>query len=202
MAHMHNFFEVMKSWKRNDGALHLYALPDDEELLDRFEVAQEAFVGIDELPPMPRAWLHATVQRMAQFDDEVTQRELTELGRALTDELAGVDAFDLELGPPVARQTAVECAATSTEAWDELLTAARRALRSVWDTHLPDRPYGPHVSLAYAIGDVDDDEIASRLAGMEPLGPMGVAQVHLVSVTARPELGVFDFTSLANWDLA
>lgn len=199
---MHNFFEVMTSWKRYDGALHLYALPDDEELLDRFVAAQEAFAGIPQLPPMPRAWLHATVQRMAQFDDEVTQPELTALGRAMTDELAGVDAFSLDLGPPIARQTAVECAATSTEAWDALGTAVRRALRAVWDTHVPDRPYGPHVSLSYAIGDVADEDIASRLAGMGPPGPMEVSQVHLVSVTARPEVGIFDFTSLATWDLA
>lgn len=199
---MHNFFEYMKSWKRNDGALHLYVLPEPEELLDRLVDAQESLAGIPQLPPMPRSWLHATVQRMPKFDDEVTQVELTEFGRVMTDELAGVPGFTLPLGPPIARQASVECSATSTEAWDELLSAVRRSVRAVWAEALPDRPYGPHVSLSYAVANVPDEEITARLAGMRPLGDMKVSQVHLVSVTARPELGVFDFTSLASWDLA
>lgn len=198
---MHNFFEAMEPWARNDGSLHLYVLPDDDTQ-ERLAAAQSLFEDLEALPPMPQPYLHLTLQRLAQFDDELKQAELSSLGSALTEALATVPAFDLELEAPRADPTAVVTPAAPSQAWDQLRAAVAAGVGQVLPGELPTPPHSPHVSLAYALGEVPDDVIASRLADAEPIGTLAVRAVHLVSVTVRPEVGLFDFTHLANWDLA
>lgn len=189
----------MTPWERNDGSLHLYVLPD-EVLADRLEQAQSALAGVPDLPPMPRPWLHFTVNRLAQFDD-LGQRKLSALASALTDRLAGVEPFDLDLGAPEAGEGAVEVKAEPVPGWESLVGAVRSAALDSFGATLPDSPDAPHVTLAYATGDVDDAVLAERLAGLPALGRFRVAEVHLMSVTVRPEVGIFDFVELANWSL-
>ncbi|MBB1515523.1 2'-5' RNA ligase family protein [Tessaracoccus sp. MC1679] len=196
---MQSFFASMTPWDQPDGSLHVYVLPDDEAA-DRLEDLQSRLAGVPNLPVMPRAWLHFTVNRLAQFDD-LSMAELTRLGDALTVELAGVPAFDLEVGAPEVHDVAVECVAGSTSGWESLVDAVRRAALATFGGTMPDRPYAPHVTLAYATGEVSDDEVRGRLTGAAPVGRMRVATAHLLSVTVRPELGWFDFIELANWSL-
>ncbi|MCC2592415.1 2'-5' RNA ligase family protein [Tessaracoccus sp. OS52] len=198
---MRDFFGQMDPWKRDDGALHLYVLPDDEAI-DRVAATQRLLAGMDELPPMPAPYLHATVQRLAQFDDELTQVELSRLGDALTAALRDVPTFELEFGDPRVEESAVVCHAEANEGWDRLLAAVVTGLGDALPGELPEPPRGPHVSLAYAKGDVSDDEVTARLAEAPRVGTLRVDAVHLVSVTVRPEVGIFDFTHLASWDLA
>lgn len=197
---MRNFFDSTAPWERNDGSLHLYVVPDTA-LGDRLVEAQARLQGIPDLPTLPRPWLHFTINRLAQFDD-IGQRELSRLADALTQRLVDVPAFDLELGEPVVQDTAVEVVAAPTPGWDLLVTAVRDAALDTFGGTMPDSPHAPHVSLAYATGPVDDGWVREKLAGLRPLGRFQVGAVHLVSVTVRPELGVFDFVELANWPLA
>ena len=196
---MQSFFDSMTPWDHNDGSLHVYVLPDDE-VADRIEDLQERLAGLPHLPLMPRAWLHFTVNRLAQFDD-LSMAELTRLADALTLELAGVGAFDLEVGAPQVHEVAVECVAAAVPGWEALVDAVRRAALGTFGGTIPDRPYAPHVSLGYATGEVSDDELRARLVGAPALGRVRVGRVHLVSVTVRPEIGTFDFVELANWSL-
>lgn len=196
---MQSFFDSMTPWDHNDGSLHVYVLPD-EGVADRIEQLQARIDGVPELPLMPRAWLHFTVNRLAQFDD-LSMAELTRLADALTAELAGVAAFDLEAGAPQVHDVAVECVAEATAGWDALVDGVRRAALATFGGTMPDRPYAPHVTLAYATGDVSDEELGARLEAAPELGRVHVGTVHLVSVTVRPELGTFDFVELANWTL-
>lgn len=198
---MRNFFETMEPWARNDGALHLYVLPD-ETALGRLGGAQSLFADLAPLPPMPEPYLHLTLQRLAQFDDELKQAELSQLGAALTESLSEFPAFDLDLGAPRAEETAVVSTAARSTAWDRLREIVAATLGSVLPGELPPPPHAPHVSLAYCTGEVPDDEVDSRLAGAEPIGSLRVGEIHLVSVTVRPDVGIFDFTHLANWELA
>lgn len=197
---MENFFASMEPWRKPEGALHLYVLPSDDDI-ERFTAARDALSGIEHLPLMPAPYLHCTVQRLAQFDDEVTQPDLTRLGTILDETCATLPAFTLNLGPVRAGTLAMECWAAPSQEWDALVTASRSSVTQAWGTPPPAAPAGPHLSLGYATGPVPHDLVSDRLAGLEPLGALRVDTLHLVSVTVRPERGTFDFTSLANWDL-
>lgn len=197
---MRSFFKAMAPWPQNEGSLHLYALPD-EATRERLRTAQEALAGIDHLPTMPPAYLHLTVQRLSQFDD-LPQAELTRLAAHLTARIDEIASFTLDLGAPTLRETAVEVPAAPSAGWDALVSAVRRGLTDAFpDDDLLPPPHAPHLSLAYATGDAPDEAVADALRGLFPLGVMRVDGVQLVSVTVRPELGIFDFTELAGWPL-
>lgn len=196
---MHSFFDAMTPWARNDGSLHVYALPDDG-VTDALMAASERLDGLAALPRMPRSWLHFTVGRLAQYDD-LGQAGLTRLADEIGARIAEVPAFELRLGAPEVWGQSVNCSAEPSGAWDRLVTAVRDAASAFSDEPLPPAPHCPHVSLAYATGEVADDEVRARLADAPAVGPVAVRAVHLVSVTVRPEVGTFDWTELANWDL-
>lgn len=195
---MRSFFSQMTPWPRNDGSLHLYALPDDGAR-QRLDEAAALIEGVPDLPPVPDAWRHFTVRRLAQFDD-LKQAELSRLADALTAQLDGVAAFDLNVGTPQVHDQAVECVAEPVPGWEALVGAVGRAAEAFGGEVL-DPPYAPHITLAYATGDVDDAELRRRLANAPAIGTVHIGQVHLVSVTVRPELGWFDWVELANWSL-
>lgn len=197
---MESFFETMEPWRKPEGSLHLYVLPGEEDK-DRFVEAQESLAGIDDLPLMPSSYLHCTVARLAQFDEDVTQAEYTRLGDALQELCSGLRSFTLHFGPPQADDVAVGCWASASDDWDRLVEGCRRTVAETWGSDAPAPPAAPHLSLAYSNGSADDTLVATRLAEAQPLGAVRVQKLHLVSVTVRPERGTFDFTELANWDL-
>ena len=196
---MRSFFDYMPPWVRNEGSLHVYALPDDPA---RERLAEESLRldGVVGLPRMPEPWLHLTVSRLSQFDD-LSHAELTRLAEALGREVEGLGAFDVALGAPAAGAHTVGCSAPSSPQWEALVSGVRRAASDTFGGELPPPPHAPHASLAYATGDVDDTLVASRLVGAAEIGLVRIDRVHLVSVTVRPELGTFDWIELANVDL-
>lgn len=197
---MESFFEAMTRWRKPEGALHLYVLPN-EEALDRFVDIGEVLAGIEHLPLMPASYLHGTVTRLGHHDEDITQARYTLLGDALQSFCSDLGPFTLTFGPPGIHGNAVVCTASPSREWNELVAGCRRTVSQSWGGELPAPPAVPHLSLAYAKGNVDDAQVSARLADVAPLGEMRVATLHLVSVTARAERGTFDFTELANWDL-
>lgn len=196
---MRSFFDYMPPWVRNEGSLHVYALPDDRAR-DRLAEESLRLDGIVGLPRMPEPWLHLTVSRLSQFDD-LSHAELTRLAEALGREVEGLGAFDVALGAPAAGAHTVGCSAPSSPQWEALVSGVRRAASDTFCGELPPPPHAPHASLAYATGDVDDTLVASRLVGAAEIGLVRIDRVHLVSVTVRPDLGTFDWIELANVDL-
>ena len=196
---MRSFFDYMPPWVRNEGSLHVYALPDDRAR-DRLAEESLRLDGVVGLPRMPEPWLHLTVSRLSQFDD-LSHAELTRLAEALGREVEGLGAFDVALGAPAAGAHTVGCSAPSSPQWEALVSGVRRAASDTFGGELPPPPHAPHASLAYATGDVDDTLVASRLVGAAEIGLVRIDRVHLVSVTVRPELGTFDWIELANVDL-
>ena len=196
---MRSFFDYMPPWVRNEGSLHVYALPDDRAR-DRLAEESLRLDGIVGLPRMPEPWLHLTVSRLSQFDD-LSHAELTRLAEALGREVEGLGAFDVALGAPAAGAHTVGCSAPASPQWEALVSGVRRAASDTFGGELPPPPHAPHASLAYATGDVDDTLVASRLVGAAEIGLVRIDRVHLVSVTVRPDLGTFDWIELANVDL-
>ena len=196
---MRSFFDYMPPWVRNEGSLHVYALPDDRAR-DRLAEESLRLDGIVGLPRMPEPWLHLTVSRLSQFDD-LSHAELTRLAEALGREVEGLGAFDVALGAPAAGAHTVGCSAPPSPQREALGSGVRRAASDTLGGELPPPPHAPHASLAYATGDVDDTLVASRLVGAAEIGLVRIDRVHLVSVTVRPDLGTFDWIELANVDL-
>ncbi|NHB85740.1 hypothetical protein G7085_17260 [Tessaracoccus sp. HDW20] len=174
-------------------------MPDDD-VADRLEEVSLRLEGLGSLPRQPRAWLHLTVARLPQFDD-LGQAELTRLCDRIGAALERVPAFELQVGDARLEPTSVTCTGAPSTGWDALVAAVRGAAAGFDDRPLPPAPHAPHVTLAYATGAVDDAGVEARLAGSGPIGTVPVSRVHLVSVTVRPEVGTFDWTELANWDL-
>ncbi len=197
---MKSFFTGMEPWRKPEGSLHFYVLPGEEDR-DRFIDAQEALADIDNLPLMPASYLHCTVARLAQFDEDVTQAEYTQLGDALQELCSGLSSFTLDFGAPQAVANAVGSWASPSKDWDALVEGCRRTVSETWGSDAFDSPAAPHLSLAYAKGPVDDAVVTGRITDAQPIGAVHVGTLHLVSVTVRPERGTFDFTELANWDL-
>ncbi len=197
---MKSFFDAMEPWRKSEGSLHLYVLPDEEES-ERFVAAQEALAGIANLPLMPAPYLHCTVQRLAQFDEDISQSEFSRLGDALGKVCAELPPFALDLKAPRADETAVVCWGDRSQDWNRLVQGCLQTVTETWGGETPAPPSGPHVSLAYANGPVDRDLVGAQLANVEPPGTLHARTLHLVSVTVRPARGTFDFTELANWDL-
>ncbi|HMR50619.1 MAG TPA: hypothetical protein PKE40_14060 [Arachnia sp.] len=197
---MRSFFDAMAPWPQQEGSLHLYVLPDDAAR-ERLRTAQEALAGIAHLPLMPPAYLHFTVQRLTQFDD-LPQAELSRVAGHLTTRIDELGRFALHLGAPARHETAIEITAAPSGEWDALVAAVRRGLVDAFpgDDLLPP-PHAPHLSLAYATGPASDDAVERALEQVSPIGEVIVDGVQLVSVTVRPELGIFDFTELAGWEL-
>lgn len=195
---MRSFFEQMAPWPQNDGSLHLYALPDDAAR-ERLDDAAALIDGVPNLPLVPDAWRHFTVRRLAQFDN-LKQAELSRLAECVTAELEHVGPFTLDVGTPQVHDQAVECVAEAVPGWEALIEAAGRAAEA-FGGEVMAPPYAPHLTLAYATGDVPDADVRRRLADAPAIGSVPIGQVHLVSVTVRPELGWFDWVELANWSL-
>ncbi|AQP46506.1 hypothetical protein BW730_02070 [Tessaracoccus aquimaris] len=196
---MQSFFDGIDGWDRNDGSLHVYALPD-EGVADRLESLSERLDGVPGLPRMPRSWLHFTISRLAQYDD-LGQANLTRLADAIGARLSTVGPFDLRVGAPRATDKAVDCTAEPSPEWDALVAAVRgAAVEAFPEDELPAGPHAPHVALAYAVGEVPDADLEARLADAPEVGTVPIRGLHLVSVTMRPEVGTFDWTELANWE--
>ncbi|MBK7820929.1 MAG: hypothetical protein IPJ61_07560 [Tessaracoccus sp.] len=196
---MRSFFDHMTPWLRNEGSLHVYALPDDR-VRERLVEASLLIDGVVGLPRMPESWLHMTVSRLAQFDD-LPAAELTRLAAALGREVEGIGAFDIDFSAPWVSTDTVGCSGPSVPQWEALVSGVRRAASDSLGGELPAPPRTPHTSLAYAIQDIDDGPVLARLEGAPQVGPMRIDRVHLVSVTVRPEVGTFDWIELANIEL-
>lgn len=195
---MRSFFDQMTPWAQPHGSLHLYALPDDDAQ-ERLDAAAALLDGVPNLPVCPGTWRHFTVRRLEQFDD-LKHVELSRLAECLSHELEHLSPVHLAVGSPQVMDHAVECVAEGNEAWDSLVEAVGRAA-AAFGGEVLEPPHAPHLSLAYATGEVDDAEVRRRLEDASEIGEVRLGSVHLVSVTVRPELGWFDWVELANWSL-
>jgi 2'-5' RNA ligase len=191
------FARMTWPWQRD--ALHVYALPDPalRAALTPFHRPIEAvpFCAVQ-----PAEFLHATVTRFPWFLADPAIPPIEEVTAAVAEAVSGLAPFTVELGGPVITEYGVVVDAPASPAWDELVDGVR-AVATTLDTErqLPNRPYGPHVSVGYGVADGDGELLQGPLDAVAAPGPfrMRVAEVHLLSVHQEPDRGIFSWDPIA-----
>lgn len=158
---MRNFFDTtVDDWTDPAGQLHAYLLPD-EEFLSWVEPGLEALSAFDCLAPQPPQALHATVQRFPYLLSSPCDVEA--FAAAVAERRPG--AVELSFARPTSDDLAVISLGRGT-GWEELTEAVRSAAAEVGGDpaiHY-NPPFGPHITLAYGVGDGDSEEILAALA--------------------------------------
>lgn len=130
-----------------------------------------ALWGLRGIDLVPERWLHLTMQGIA-FAEEIAPATVAEIGEVARDLLAGVPSVDAVVGRPQVHRGGVICDVTPTTRLAAIRGQVRRAIGIVLG---PNRVPGdegsfwPHVSLAYAAGDVPAAGVIDALASVGPV---------------------------------
>ena len=157
---MQSFFTNPATHIGDEGQLHLWAMasPLIREALHPFALACEPFpfLGLQ-----PAADLHATVLRLAPADGDPGAFVDT-----FTHEAGGIGPLSIPLGWPIIANNSVICVGEHTQQWDAFVAAARRASVAAFgeDAAPYEAPFGPHVTVAYGVGQGQDAPVEDELA--------------------------------------
>jgi hypothetical protein len=185
-------------WRAPQRCLHVYALPaEGAGIRTDFEAISSALIGIPSLARQPNQYLHATVQRLDAFEEEVAGGAGIALADALESAVTAHLPFELEFAPPVAGTHAVEAIGTAGWEWRSLTESVRAAITDVGlASALTPPPAAPHYSVAYCRTAVADREVADALAIVERPSRFTVESLALVSVDKDVEAGGVRFRVL------
>lgn len=202
---MRNFFgHGITDWTRLRDSLHVYVLAD-EALRTAVAGYQAAIETYPDCAVQPPDYLHATVQRLPWFCTDLSTDDVARLTAALADRLGPVAPFTVELDRPVVNDGGVNVHTSRSASWDVLVDTVREAAVAVLGSEPPlgRPPFGPHVSLGYAIGDGDNTVLQSALDRMAGPGPLllRVEEVHLLSVHQHPDAGTFTWDAISTAQL-
>lgn len=159
---MRDFFSTtVDDWTDPAGQLHAYLIPDGDFLA----WARPALAALEPFPCLatqPEGGLHATVQRFPHLLSEEVDVEA--FARAVAARRPG--PLELDFSAPISDGTAVLTLGRGS-GWERLIEAVRGACAEVKGQRAVhyDPPFGPHITLAYGIGDGDDEEILAALGG-------------------------------------
>lgn len=195
---MRSFFETVPAarWPRSQGRLHVYAVADGAvaEMAATFQQLL-AERGVTGLSRQPAAYLHMTIEMIQRYVEDLTEDQLTGLRTALTARIAGVPAFDLQVGPALVAAHSITLDAVPDQPWRQLRHAVRQAAVDALgaDAVKPlAGPGRPHVTFGYAVTDVDIEPHLGALNNCR-LGraTMPIEQVQLLAVDQNPSVGVY-----------
>jgi len=195
---MQSFFEAVPAakWVRSTGRLHVYAVAGGE-VAAMAEGYQRLLAerGVAGLSRQPASYLHLTVELIQRYVDELTGDQLEQLVAALAGRIAAVPAFDMQIGPALVALHSITLDAVPDQPWQLLRRSVREAIVAVLgeDAVAPlAGPGRPHITLGYAVGDVDIDPHLSALNNCR-LGRavMPIERVYLVAVDQDPVAGVY-----------
>lgn len=149
----------------------------------------------ERLGVIPEEWLHATVQGIHHaIDDSQTDK----LRGTLHEELAGMQPFQVQLGPVWPGITAVTVAVYPEDGTAKLNGRVRAAMEKVPGIALraPELRFWAHASLSYARQDFTDRKLNRALRALRPPRvDITIDRVHLVNQYQRPDLGYY------TWDV-
>ncbi|MFE1405479.1 2'-5' RNA ligase family protein [Streptomyces sp. NPDC058770] len=181
-------------WVSGERVLHVYVCPQagvDDELLRLVHGATEAMAPYPIDPQAPDCpadpgWLHLTVEMIADVPAAaINGRERADLVAALTDGLADFDAFETEVGPPIAN-----IAGAVLDVWPQdravaLQNRVRDVIRAVrGEGAVMPSSDRPHLSLGYAYAEADSDPLNSvlRTRVTPRRAPLAVDRIHVLDV--------------------
>jgi 2'-5' RNA ligase len=201
---MRRFFDRDDTkWRKLTGALHFYAVPrPDAPLLRDIARASEALSHLPGLAPQPLEYVHATLQRLDAYADEVGAAVLESVGGHLRRRLSTMTPLTVEFDAPRANGHAVEAIGTPTAGWPALVDAIRESARAGGlGEALTAPPYGPHCTIAYCTAATADADVSAALEHAGRPHGLLIDRVSLVAVDQRPAEGVFAFATLRTWGL-
>lgn len=183
-----------RPWVSGMRVLHVYVLPRpgaDDELLRMAHACRPILAGYPIDPqcgsdPTDAGLLHLTAEMLADVpSDEYDEAARAQVVGALRAELAGVQAFTTEVGPPIGNVAGVVL-----DVWREADTVAlieriRSAIRTArGDQALRHSGGRPHISLGYGYGSASSDPLNGELRNkvVPRRATLFVDRVHLLDV--------------------
>ncbi|GAB3753946.1 2'-5' RNA ligase family protein [Microlunatus parietis] len=133
-------------------------------LVDEYQAVLAPFAGLD---PIPRPWLHLTLQGIG-FTDEVSDDQLEELTDRARSAIAGLGPIRVRFDRVLVWGEAVVLAPTPAEPI-EVLRAELRELTGAVTGATPGRDdFSPHVSFAYVNTDQPAAEVVAAVESIQP----------------------------------
>jgi 2'-5' RNA ligase len=153
-----------------------------DELHHLVDAYQCRLAGLPELDPIPRPWLHLTMQGLG-FLDQVTEQDAHRIASAATTRLARLPAPDLTFHQLTVRPEAITLPPEPADPIHRIRAAIRASIAEVWGPdHVPEPTHGyqPHVSLAYVNTDGPAAPVLAAVADL-PTTPARV-RIHEASL--------------------
>ncbi|GAA1600442.1 hypothetical protein GCM10009789_63380 [Kribbella sancticallisti] len=149
-------------------AFHL-AVGSCEDLAGLVAQYQDAVQGIAGFDPIPREWLHITMQGLA-FVDDISAEDLASVVKTTRAALREVEPFTLIFSRPLIRPEALVLVPEDVQPLNDLRDIVRSAVgkalgQGVIDLGTTD--FQPHVSFAYVNADQPAAEALTALEGVE-----------------------------------
>lgn len=141
--------------------------PDLHQLVNQYQAALSGISGLD---PVPREWLHLTMQGVGHVEDldgETIDGIVTSARRRL----AGLAPISVEFHRPVIRPEAIALPAIPPTAVDQIRATVRSAIADhLGPEAVPDNAQGfqPHVTLAYSSTVQPARDTEAALAAIQP----------------------------------
>lgn len=194
---MENFFTPKKIWKNGGPFPHVLVLLSEYPEFREYARAHHELLSqyAEQLGVIPEEWLHSTVQGIHHDLDDA---QLAQLRGTLRDQLAGIQPFQVQLGPVWPGITAVTVAVYPEDGMAALNGRVRTAMEKVSGITLrsPELRFWAHASLSYARQDFADRKLNRALRALRPPRvDITIDRVHLVNQYQRPDLGYY------TWDV-
>lgn len=141
--------------------------PDLHQLVDQY---QRALAGLPGLDPVPREWLHLTMQGVGHVED-IDANTLEGIVASAQRRLADLDSISVDFHRPVIRPEAIALPAIPPAAVDQIRATVRAAITDhLGPDAVPDNAQGfqPHVTLAYSAAVQSARDAESALATIQP----------------------------------
>ncbi|WP_405814201.1 hypothetical protein OG241_06415 [Streptomyces sp. NBC_01390] len=194
---MENFFVPSKIWQGGGPYPHVLVLLSEYPQFREYARAHHKLLTEygDQLGVIPEEWLHSTVQGIHHALDA---EQLAQLCGALREELAGMQPFQVQLGPVWPGITAVTVAVYPEHGMAALNDRVRTAAEKVPGISLRGKEarFWAHASLTYARADFSSRDLNRALRALRPPRVnITIDRVHLVNQYQHPDRGYY------TWDV-
>ena len=184
---MRDFFAAVGNrWPAKTDHYHWLVLPEPRLIRQYIRQYRDA-ASRPGLAFVRSAWSHITVQHLAPVS-QLPWDEVTRITQIVRRQCACIEPFQVTAGPPRIDPGGIICPVGGPrlqDLWDTVVDAGLKITGNRFEVR-PD-PYIPHLTLAYAYGDVDDERTLRHLAGL-PAATLDIP-VTKVSLVAQQHDG-------------